>query len=128
MRTVTLPTQLSILRVARTDAGYTPDDIDRIVNAIQQLQSLVGGGLTLGDGTQSSQAGNFNGQIINYAFAAAATLYKIPHGLGRTPNFAILGLPSAGLQVYDPLMGANWSPRNIELYSSAIGTAKLLVL
>jgi len=53
---------------------------------LQQIAEKLNGGLSLGDATQASRAGNFNAQWIpDIAFTAANTAVMIPHGLKRRP-------------------------------------------
>lgn len=128
-RQLSQPVRTTQIQTGRDSEVVSVGDFLALVGYVRSLQQIVNGGLSFGDGSQSSQAGNFFGQVIQYKFSATGTTYRIPHSLGKTPVFCIPFLcDTSGLVVYDPLLGANWSPRTIELRSSAIGTAKLLVL
>lgn len=64
---------------ATTVIGYVVGILNGIVRAIN-------GRLTLGNGNQSTQSGNIDGQWITYVFPSTAnTEVEIPHGLGRVP-------------------------------------------
>lgn len=95
--------------------------------AIQILISVLNGNLSLGNGINSSLAGNLSAQYIDFTFAAANTEYEIPWSLARVAVGYDVVRRSAACHIYDSNSGA-WSPTALLLKSDTAGvTVKLRV-
>jgi hypothetical protein len=111
------------------DGTIPPEEIERLAESVQDLMTLLAGGLTFGDGSSSSIGGNVYSQFVDYYFVAANTTYQIPHGLGVVPKgFLVVNSTKAG-RVFDPDFGAGWGAQFISLQSAGVtNKVKLLLL
>lgn len=87
--------------VEEVTTGYAPDVLTQIegadtkISTEQQLSVLtqqmryvldvINGGLSFGNGHQSTRMGNTNGVCIQYKVTNVSTVFEIPHDLGRKP-------------------------------------------
>jgi hypothetical protein len=63
-----------------------PFVVGYVAGVLGAIVRVLNGRLTFGNGNQSSQSGNIDGQWITYVFSSVANEQaEIPHGLGRTP-------------------------------------------
>lgn len=111
--------------------GKIPDsELDRMMYEFQLVRTILNGGISVGSGASSSQAGNHKGQFVDAVFPSAAnTVMMIAHGLNTTPTFAIPVLKDRACDLYDSNFGAGWGPSYIQLFSSvASAKVKLLIL
>lgn len=113
----------------KADDGKLTDRVAGDISTFQsQVVSKLNGGISFGEGVQSSWSGNIDGQIVEWTFTAADTEYPIPHGLGRVP-WGVLpaALDRAGVVYYSNRGG--WGKDLIYLKSSVAGlVAQLIVI
>lgn len=69
---------------------------------------------------------NFNCQVLSVAFSAASTDTIVAHNLGRVPQGYISLGTTVTMNVYDGAIG--WTTSAISLRSTAIGTARLILI
>jgi hypothetical protein len=81
-----VPVYLDVFRdLTSGDKEISATEVRALVDQLRSLIEAANGGLSFGDGRQSSRMGNFNGQTIQYKVVDTATVLEIPHGLGRKP-------------------------------------------
>lgn len=124
-----VPAAPSIKLKRGPDGMIPPEEIERLAESVQDLMTLLAGGLTFGDGSSSSIGGNVYSQFVDYLFVAASTVYQIPHGLGVVPKgFLIVNSTKAG-RIFDPDFGAGWGTKFVSLQSAGTNNkVKLLLL
>lgn len=123
-----VPTAPSFRLPRNADGTVDPADLVRLADEVAKLQSILRGGISLGNGNSSSLAGSLRGQYIDYVFAAANTVYNIPHGLGKVPTGYLVVLQDRAADIYDSNFGVGWGALTISLYSSvASAKVKLIV-
>ena len=118
-----------------TPARLTPEATQDVPAAITKLisnlsaqilsvVSKINGGLSLGDGSQSSRTGNLNGQWIEWKFSATPdSEEKIPHSLGRVPVGYEICRRDRACIVYD----ANTGGWGVDKFYLSCNTASALV-
>jgi hypothetical protein len=91
------------IRIVIGDEGNLTDQaIVAINNNMDEAYRKINGQLTFGDGSQSSWAGNFFGQWIEFLTPSVAdTEFAVDHGLGYTPVGRIVMRQDAAGQLYD---------------------------
>lgn len=115
------PITLSEGKLTDQQAAYMTDSIRTIIRALN-------GGISFGDGSNSSLSGNIDGQTKEVYFAAANTDVEVPHGLGRPPIGVItLDVNVDGAVVRGNLRG-DWNASRLFLRCSQAGTTALLVV
>ena len=97
-------------------------------STVRSLIIAFNGHISLGNGNQSSRAGNLDAQYIEFIFADADTRYQIPHSLNRVPSGYIVIRKSAPCIVYDDAESGGWSITDMYLKcDTGSVTVKLLV-
>ena len=115
------PITLTDGKLTDQTAAYVTDNIRGIIRAIN-------GGISFGDGSNSSLSGNIDGQTKEVYFALANTDEEIPHGLGRPPiGVIVLDVNMDGAVVRGNLRG-DWNASRLFLRCSVAGTTALLVV
>lgn len=71
--------------VVSTDGKLNSTQVGYIVSSVRSIIAAINGKLRFGDGSNSSQSGNIDGQTKEVAFVNANTDYEVPHALGRVP-------------------------------------------
>lgn len=115
----------------RDAAGAVPiTELDRAAEELQRITSTLNGGLSFGDGSAGSLAGNFKAQFVDVVFPAAAnTLQTIPHGLGVVPLGVVPFLFDRVANLYHTEFRTGWTPNTIQLYcDTASAKVKLLIV
>lgn len=108
--------QRPVVKLNRDDTGQIlPADLDRMGDLLQQSLSIISGGISFGDGSPSSIAGNLFAQYIPYNFVTPGNIYTIPHGLRKKPAGYVIVNRDRVCCVYDPNMGAGWGPNYLAL-------------
>jgi hypothetical protein len=75
------PLQLPIV-----EGKLTPAAVATLVSQMEAITNAVNGGISFGDGRQSTQLGNIDGQTVEFVTPSVAdTEFEVPHGLGRVP-------------------------------------------
>ncbi len=112
---------MAIRDLVRTGAGMMAQiteiksHLDSL-SAVQTIITKINGGLSLGDGLNSSQAGNIDAQYIDFYFSAANTEYEIPWSKERIAiGYDVVRRSKAG-HIYDSNVG-QWSPTALFLKS-----------
>lgn len=68
------------------DNHATPEQqLNILIQQVRYLVDAVNGGLSFGDGKQSTRMGNVGGVCIQYKVIDTSVLLEIPHNLGRKP-------------------------------------------
>lgn len=97
----------------------------------QSLRGLIrafNGQISFGDGSNSSQSGNIDGQTKEVFFPDANTDVEIPHGLGRVPIGVLpLDVNVDGAVVRGSQRG-DWNATRLFLRCSQAGTTALLIV
>lgn len=116
------------LRLAE-DGSVPPLEVSRLADTLQQVLSILSGGLSFGTGRSSYIGGNIKSQFVDYVFTAAGTSYAIPHGLGAVPIGFLIVLFDRACRVYDGNFGAAWGAQTVTLTCDTAGAkVKLLLL
>ena len=114
--------------VVSTDGKLTDAQVTYITDAIRNLLRAVGGHLSLGNGAQSSQAGNIDGQTKEVVFANANTDYEVPHGLGRVPiGIIVLDVNQDAAVVRGGSRGS-WTDQRMFVRCNVAGTTGLFIV
>jgi len=101
-----------------------------ITDSIRNLIRRFNGGISFGDGSNSSLSGNGNidGQTKEVYFPDANTDVEIPHGLGRVP----IGIITLDVNVDGAVVRGNqrgdWNATRLFLRCSQAGTTALMVV
>jgi hypothetical protein len=99
-----------------------------IVDHIRMLVRTINGLITFGDGSNSSQSGNIDGQTKEVTFADADTDYEVPHGLGRVPiGLIVLDVNSDGAVVRGGSQGS-WNVFRMFVRCNTAGTTARFVV
>lgn len=115
------PITLSEGKLTDQQAAYITDSIRGLVRAFN-------GGISLGDGSNSSLSGNIDGQTREFYFAAANTDYEVPHGLGRAPiGIITLDVNVDGAVVRGSQRG-DWNASRLFLRCSEAGATALMLV
>jgi hypothetical protein len=114
--------------ISSVDGRLTDVQIAYITEAVRSIIRAVNGHLSFGDGLQSSQAGNIDGQTKEVVFANANTDYDVPHGLGRVPvGIIVLDVNADGAVVRGGSRGS-WNVDRIFVRCNVAGTTALFVV
>jgi hypothetical protein len=126
----------------RTGAGAIPDmppitvsegkltdfQASYLTDSIRGLIRAFNGGISLGDGSQSSLSGNIDGHTKEVYFPTANTDVEVPHGLGRVPiGILTLDVNMDGAVVRGNQRG-DWNANRLFLRCSVSGTTALLIV
>jgi len=115
------PITLSEGKLTDTQAAYITDTVRGLVRAYN-------GGISFGDGSNSSQSGNIDGQTKEVFFPDANTDVEVPHGLGRPPiGIIVLDVNVDGAVVRGSQRG-DWNATRLFLRCSQAGTTALMVV
>lgn len=108
--------------------NLTDTQIGYITDSIRNLIRAVNGKLRLGDGTNSSQSGNIDGQIKEITFTNANTDYEVPHGLERVPiGIVLLDANRDGAVVRGGSRGS-WSTDRLFVRCNVAATTALFIV
>lgn len=114
--------------VTLSEGKLTDQQAAYITDSIRSLIRSFNGGISFGDGSNSSLSGNIDGHTKEFFFAAANTDYEIPHGLGRPPiGIIVLDVNVDGAVVRGNLRG-DWNENRLFLRCSQADTTALLVV
>jgi hypothetical protein len=114
--------------VQSVDGKLTDTQVAYITDSIRNLIRTINGRLRLGDGSNSSQAGNLDGHTKEVTFVNANTDYEVPHGLGRVPvGILVLDVNADGAVVRGGSRGS-WSPTRMFVRCNVAGTTALFIV
>lgn len=123
-----VPPPLIKLQLAE-DGSVPPSEVTRLAGTLQQVLSILSGGLSFGTGQSSYIGGNTKSQFVDYVFVAASTYYSIPHGLDTVPIGFLVVISDRACNVYDGNFGAAWGTEVVTLACDTAGAkVKLLLL
>lgn len=106
----------------------TDQQISFITDHIALIVDAMNGHISFGDGTNSSQSGNIDGQIKEMTFVNANTDYEVPHGLGRVPiGLIVLDSNSDGAVTRGSNQGS-WSSNRLFVRCNVAGTTVRFVV
>jgi len=115
------PITLSEGKLTDQQAAYLTDTVRTLIRGFN-------GGVSFGDGVNSTQSGNIDGQTKEHYFAAANTDYEIPHGLGRVPiGIIVLDVNVDGAVVRGNQRG-DWNATRLFLRCSQAACTALFVI
>lgn len=114
--------------ITLSEGKLTDQQAAYITDTIRALIRSYNGGVSFGDGSNSSLSGNIDGQTKEVFFANANTDEEIPHGLGRPPiGIIVLDVNVDGAVVRGSQRG-DWNGNRLFLRCSQAGTTALLVV
>lgn len=114
--------------VTLSEGKLTDQQAAYITDAIRGIIRQLNGGISFGDGSNSSLSGNIDGHTKEFYFADANTNYEIPHGLGRPPiGIIVLDVNVDGAVVRGDIRG-DWNASRLFLRCSQAGTTALFVI
>lgn len=114
--------------VVSTDGKLSDVQVGFITDSIRNIIRALNGKLSLGDGSQSSQSGNLDGQTKEVTFTSANTDYEVPHGLGRVPiGILPLQVNQDGAVVRGSSFGS-WTPERLYVRCNVAGTTGLFLV
>ena len=99
-----------------------------LLDTIRTLIAVVNGGISFGDGQNSSYSGNIDGQLKIVNFANSNTDYEVPHGLGRVPLGIIPLLVAADGAVVRGASNGSWTSERLFVRCNVAGTTALFVV
>lgn len=115
------PITLSEGKLTDQQAAYITDTVRGLVRAYN-------GFISFGDGSNSSQSGNIDGQTKEVFFPDANTDVEVPHGLGRPPiGIIVLDVNVDGAVVRGSQRG-DWNGTRLFLRCSEAGTTALMIV
>ena len=95
------------------DGKLTTQSVGVLNGFLNGVTHAINGLLSIGDGRQSSWAGNLDGQtIIILTPPTPDEEFQVPHGLGRIPIGRLILTQSAPGQLYDSNRGG-WGVRQV---------------
>lgn len=113
------------LKEGKVDA----QDLAYLFSLFDSIIEKINGRISIGDGTQASQSGNVDGQLISVAFPTPAdTEIEVPHGLDRIPIALIPLLPDRACSVYGSNIGSWTKTRMLLKCNVASASVSLWIL
>lgn len=111
------------------EGKITAQVANQVHSVLRGLIQAFNGKITFGDGTQASQAGNLDGQWVQFLTPATPdTEFVVPHGIGRLPIGTVVVQQDKAGQVYGSSLGS-WSDRVLYLKcTTASVTMRVLVI
>lgn len=107
----------------------TEQQVQYILDAIRGLRTAVNGNLRLGNGANSTQAGNLFGHTKVVFFKSADTNYEVPYDLGGEVAIGILQLyvdtDDAVVRAADE---GSWTPSRMFVRCNVAGTTARFVV
>lgn len=114
--------------VVAADGKLTDTQVAYLTDSIRNIIRAINGKLSLGNGTNSSQSGNVDGQTKEVYFASANTDYEVPHGLGRLPiGILVLNTNADGAVVRGASQGS-WTLTRLFVRCNVADTTALFVV
>jgi hypothetical protein len=114
--------------VQSVDGRLTDTQVAYITDSIRNVIRAINGRLRIGDGSNSSQAGNFDGHTKEVTFTNANTDYEVPHDLGRVPvGILVLDVNADGAVVRGGSRGS-WSSTRLFVRCNVAGTTALFIV
>lgn len=114
--------------ITLSEGKLTDQQAAYITDAIRNLIRAFNGRISFGDGSNSSQSGNIDGQTKEVFFVAANTDVEVPHGLGRVPIGVIVLDVTVDAAVVRGSQRGDWNTSRLFLRCSQAGTTALLVV
>lgn len=114
--------------VIAAEGKLTDTQVAYLTDAIRNTIRALNGRLSFGNGTNSSQSGNVDGQSKEVYFASANTDYAVPHGLDRLPiGIIVLNTNTDGAVVRGASQGS-WTNTQLFVRCNVAGTTALFVV
>jgi len=114
--------------ITLSDGKLTDQQSAYITDAIRTIIRGYNGGISFGDGSNSSLSGNIDGHTKEMFFPDANTDVEIPHGLARVPiGIIVLDVNVDGAVVRGSQRG-DWNTSRLFLRCSQAGTTALLIV
>lgn len=114
--------------ITLSEGKLTDQQAAYITDAVRGLIRAFNGRVSFGDGSNSSQSGNIDGQTKELYFPLANTDIEVPHGLGRPPiGVLVLDVNVDGAVVRGSQRG-DWNATRLFLRCSQAATTALLVV
>lgn len=114
--------------IVLTEGRFSETQAVTLSEAVRGLIRAFNGGISFGDGSNSSLSGNIDGQTKEVYFPDANTDVEIPHGLGRVP----IGIITLDVNVDGAVVRGNqrgdWNATRLFLRCSQAGTTALMVI
>ena len=114
--------------IVLTEGRFSETQAVTLSEAVRGLIRAFNGGISFGDGSNSSLSGNIDGQTKEVYFPDANTDVEIPHGLGRVP----IGIITLDVNVDGAVVRGNqrgdWNATRLFLRCSQAGTTALMVV
>ena len=110
-----------------SEGKLTESSVAALSAFMKTVTQAINGRLSFGDGRQSAQTGNFDGQFIEWTFVVANQEYEIPHGLGRVPQGIIVTMMNGGGNIFASNRGGWGTDRLFLKSNNAPRTARLIV-
>ena len=114
--------------ITLSEGKLTDQQAAYITDAVRGLIRAFNGRVSFGDGSNSSQSGNIDGQTKEVFFVAANTDVEVPHGLGRVPIGVIVLDVTVDAAVVRGNQRGDWNSSRLFLRCSQAGTTALLVV
>lgn len=114
--------------ITLSEGKLTDQQAAYITDAVRGLIRAFNGGISFGDGSNSSLSGNIDGHTKEVFFPLADTDVEVPHGLGRPPiGIIVLDVNEDGAVVRGSQRG-DWNGNRLFLRCSVAGTTALMVV
>lgn len=114
--------------VQSTEGKLTDIQVGFITEGIRTALRAINGKLSFGNGVNSTQAGNIDGQTKELTFLTANFDYEVPHGLGRVPiGILPLDVNQDGAVMRGGSRGS-WSSERLFVRCNVAGTTGLFVV
>jgi hypothetical protein len=116
-------------RVRLGDKGeLTAFLLSQLNDTLRDVVNSLNGRLSLGDGVQSSWAGNLDGQWIELVTPGVAdSEFAVPHGLGKVPSGYLVVRKDQAAHLYDSNVGG-WSEDTIYLKCDVVSVTFSIIV
>jgi hypothetical protein len=114
--------------IVPSEGRLTDLQVAYLVDSLRNIIRTVNGLLSFGNGSNSSQSGNIDGQTKEVTFVTANADYEVPHGLGRVPiGIIVLNVNVDGAVVRGGSVGS-WSDTRLFVRCNQAGATALFVV
>lgn len=113
--------------IKSADGKLTETAAAYLSGVLQGIVDKLNGKISFGNGEQSTQSGNIDGQWITFVTPAVAdTQFEVPHGLGRLPVGRDIKRQDKAGTLYDSNPGG-WGPKSV-FFKCSVASVKFNIV